>query len=187
MPRMCDDHPGAWTRCYIKVARSHAPRWRSNAVEPLSTTTVFRRDMDEHEGFEEDGLLWAGTREELEAWKRYKQRKAVAFVERGYSVDWYPDGANWMKVYLPERDHAGTPETRAAVKFYGLASESGIDGGMVSKLTIQEVRSDLVGMAFGHRPKVRTLFHYDRGPDVNDLRASAVATRLYYAIIEELN
>lgn len=37
-------------------------------------------------GFEEDGVYWTGTREELRRWKDYKREKALAFVSRGYSV-----------------------------------------------------------------------------------------------------
>ncbi len=143
---------------------------------------------NENSGFEEDGLRWEGTRDELETWKKYKKTKALAFVERGYSVSWFPDGDNWMSVYLPERHHARAPEILAEVKFYGHPSKHGIDGGMVSKLSITSTRTDLIGMVMA-RPSEpsRVLYSYDRGLDVNHLQTSASAFRLYGAILEELN
>jgi hypothetical protein len=143
---------------------------------------------DESDRIDEGGVRWEGTRKELEVWKRYKKTKAVSFVERGYSVSWYPDGDNWMQVYLPERHHAKAPEMLAEVKFYGHASKYGIDGGMVSKLSITETRTDLAAYVLG-RPwkRSRVLYNYDRGPDVNRLRTSPEALRLYGAVLEELN
>jgi len=143
---------------------------------------------DENNWIDEDGIRWEGTRQELEAWKQYKRSKALAFVERGYSVGWYPDADNWMQLYIPERHHARTPEILAEVKFYGHPSVHGIDGGMVSKLWITQTRTDLVAMAL-RKPceHVRVLYNYDRGPDVNRLRTCPEALRLYGAILEELN
>ncbi len=143
---------------------------------------------NENSGFDEDGLRWEGTREELEAWKRYKKTKALAFVERGYSVSWFPDGNNWMSVYLPERQHARAPEILAEVKFYGHPSKHGIDGGMVSKLSITSTRTDLIGMVLGRPPEQScVLYSYDRGLDVNHLQTSPDARRLLDSILEELN
>lgn len=140
-------------------------------------------------GFSDDGVWWMGSREELEAWKKYKKRKALAFVERGYSVSWYADGGGWMTVYLPERDYASAPELSAELKFYGKASEYGIDGGMISKLMIQERRTDILKQlrdpSKGER--VRTLYNYDRGLDLDRLAASPVARTLYQIILDELN
>lgn len=142
----------------------------------------------ESQGFEEDGVLWMGTREELDAWKKYKKRKALAFVEQGYSVEWYPDGDGWMGVYHPERWYARTPELRADVKFFGRASMHGIDGGMISKLSIQETRRGTFrDLVVPGSSSVRTLYNYDRGLDIDHLSLSPDASRLYYAILEELN
>ena len=144
--------------------------------------------MDAAEGFEEDGLYWMGSRDELEAWKQYKQTKALAFVQRGYSVEWFPDGDGWMAVFLPERHHAKAPEIRASVKFFGLVSQFGIDGGMVSKLNITRTRTDPIRALLDPRPLEHlVLFNYDRGPDVNRLKRFPEAERLYWAVIEELN
>ncbi|MCC6678621.1 MAG: hypothetical protein IT436_15920 [Phycisphaerales bacterium] len=139
-------------------------------------------------GFTEDGLFWTGTREELEAWKQYKQRKALAFVGHGYSVSWYPDGDAWMEVYLPERHHAETPEILADIKFFRDPSSFGIDGGRVSKLCITRRRTDVVKQAMG-RPyeRVEDLFNYDRGPDTDRLRKSVEARKLYQIVLRELN
>lgn len=144
--------------------------------------------MAKPEGFEEDGLFWMGTRQELDAWKLYKQRKAVAFVERGYSVEWYPDGDGWMAIYVPARHHAKAPEVRADVKIFGKASKYGIHGGMISKLSIVETHSDpLREVVDPSSIESRVLFNYDRGADVNLLLRSKVALRLYEAILDELN
>lgn len=143
---------------------------------------------DEHEWIEEDGLRWEGTREELEAWKRYKKTKAIAFVERGYSVEWYPDGENWMGIYMPERHYARAAETRAEVKFYGHPSSYGIDGGMVSKLSITSTTTHAIRQLLeGRGSLTRMLYDYDRGLSVNRLEASPEGQRLYNAILEELN
>lgn len=143
---------------------------------------------NESEGIREDGVLWMGTRAELEAWKRYKQKKALAFVERGYSVGWYPDGDGWISVYHPERWHARAPELRADIKVFGRASEYGIDGGMVSKLTIAERRTDILRKLLGPGGETgRVLYNYDRGLEVDRLDESPAATTLYRAILDELN
>jgi hypothetical protein len=59
---------------------------------------------------------------------------------------------------------------------------------MVSKLTIQERRTDLIAKVLG-KPfeQVRTLYNYDRGSDVVELATHDEAGRLYNAILEELN
>jgi len=80
-------------------------------------------------GIDDEGLHWEGSRRDLSAWKAYKRAKAKRFVELNYSVEWYPDGTNWMEVYIPKRHHAKQPELRAEVKFYREASRYGIDGG----------------------------------------------------------
>jgi hypothetical protein len=143
---------------------------------------------DEPSGFDDEGVWWMGTRQELDAWKKYKRRKALAFVERGYSVSWYPDGDHWMEVYEPERLHARVPELRATIKFYGRPSRHGIDGGMVSKLSIMEQHADpLEGLLGSGRPRTTVYFNFDRGPDINRLGQSPRATALYHAVLEELN
>ncbi len=139
-------------------------------------------------GFYDEGMWWIGAREELDAWKKYKQRKALAFVERGYSVSWYPDGDNWMTIYLPERLHARAPELSAEVKVYGRPSEHGIYGGMVSKLAILERRTDpLKQVSSPGDEDVRTLYNYDRGLDFDRLNGHPAAMRLFYAVLDELN
>jgi hypothetical protein len=143
---------------------------------------------DEGEFLEEDGIFWQGTREELDAWKKYKQLKAVAFVERGYSVEWYPDADNWMRVYVSERQSKREPEITADVKFFGKPSGFGIDQGMVSKLCIQRRTTNLIAKVFGDPwEQLETLFNYDRGPDVDRLSEDQTARALYHAILDELN
>lgn len=159
----------------------------------LPSETYFNeRPLSHHmgrpEGFEEDGLFWMGTRQELEAWKLYKQRKAVAFVERGYSVEWYPDGDGWMAIYVPARHHAKAPEIRADVKIFGKASNYGIHGGMISKLSIIQSHSDPLRKVIDPSSiEARVLFNYDRGLEVDLLHASPIAQSLYAALLEELN
>jgi hypothetical protein len=144
--------------------------------------------MTDEQFIDEDGVRWEGTREELDAWKKYKQRKALAFVEHGYSVEWYADGDTWMDIYLPQRDHAGTPEVRASIKFFGKPSKYGIGGGMISKLSIQRRRADLLGKVVGNAwERVETLYNYDRGIDVDRLDEDPAAHALYNTILEELN
>lgn len=139
-------------------------------------------------GFTEDGVFWHGTREELEAWKEYKKRKALAFVGLVYSVSWYPDGDGWMEVYLPERHHAETPEIAAEVKFFSEASQYGIDGGRVSKLAITRRRTDILKQVVGQpHERLEVLYNYDRGLDVDRLGKSVEARRLYQIILDELN
>ena len=94
--------------------------------------------MDDDKPIDEDGVLWYGTREELEAWKAHKKAMAIRFVERGYSVAWTNDGDGYLEIYVPERQFAGFPELRASVKFFGKPSQYGIDQGRVSKLTMPE-------------------------------------------------
>ncbi len=135
-----------------------------------------------------EGATGGWTPEQLSAWLDYKQRKAVAFVERGYSVSWSRDPDNWMDVFVPERHHAQAPEVRASIKFFGSPSEYGIDGGMVSKLTIQRRTTDLLARVLGQPwERVETLFNYDRGPDIDRLREDATAHRIYHDVLEELN
>ena len=137
---------------------------------------------------DDEGVHWEGTPAELAAWKAYKQRKAVAFIELGYSVEWSRTGDPFMDVYVAERPFANRPEVRASIQFYGRPSQFGIDGGMVSKLTIQRTRTDLIKRVLGHEHEhVETLFNYDRGPDFDRLDRDEVARTLYHAVLEELN
>lgn len=137
---------------------------------------------------DEEGLIWEGTPEELEEWTQYVKRKAISFVEHGYSVEWFPDGNNWMHVYLPERSYARKPELRATVKFFNKPSEFGIDNGRISKLCVQ-LRSEnaMAKVRGGPYEQVDTLFNYDRGPDVDRLNEHAGAKDLYDLIVRELN
>ena len=139
------------------------------------------------EGFEDQGLHWTGSREELEQWKVYKKQKALAFVELGYSVAWYPDGDNWMGVYTPERRHARTPELKATAKFFRETSRYGIDSGRISKLTIQLRSEDLIAKVAGAPfEEVETLFNYDRGLDIDRLDENPRARELYDHVLREL-
>lgn len=137
---------------------------------------------------ESHGFIWEGTVEELESWKRQIQRKAIEFVENGYSVAWYPDGYNWMDVYVPERWYARQPELRASLKFFNEPSNFGIDGGCISKLTIQLRHQDPIAQ-FRGRPheQVVTLFNYDRGLEIDRLSAHADARHLYDLVVRLLN
>ena len=128
------------------------------------------------------------SRSELDTWKKYKQHKAVALVKRGYSVEWYPDANAWIKVYVPQRDDAGTPELCASVKCHMTPAVGGIRGGRITKLSIERSRSNLDHLV-GDAPEDGTevLFHYDRGPDVDRLRRDKVAQKLYKTVLEELN
>lgn len=138
-------------------------------------------------GVEDEGRLWSGTPEELADWTRYKKQKALRFVELGYSVAWYPDGDNWMDVYTPERLHAHEPEIRASVKFFSAPSKYGVDGGRVSKLTIQLRSEDLMARVAGAPyEEVETLFNYDRGDDVDRLDEIPRARELYIHVLREL-
>lgn len=143
---------------------------------------------DEPGEIHEDGVLWKGSHESLEAWKEYKRQKAMKFVQRGYSVEWTPDGYGFMAVYLPERHYAKKPEIRATVRFFDQPSKYGIDRGKISKLTIQLRRTDVLKAAIGApHERIETLYNYDRGEDVDRLNESHVARRLFDAIYDELN
>ena len=143
---------------------------------------------DEDEAIIEDGVIWMGTRESLEAWKTYKHKKAIRFVERGYSVAWFPDADNWMDIFLPERRHSHEPELRAAVSFFSEPSQFGINGGRISKLDIRETRTNIVRQVMGYKGKrINIVYNYDRGSDVDRLHKEGRARRLYDAILEELN
>lgn len=124
----------------------------------------------------------------LDDWVAYKKRKAHAFVDRGYSVEWSPDMDAWMGVYLPERHERRRPEVRADVKFYAEPSGYGIDNGRIAKLSIVTSRTDLIAQAMG-RPfeSIRVLYNYDRGLDVDRLATDREAQRLYRAVLDELN
>lgn len=138
-------------------------------------------------GFDDEGVHWQGSRRELSAWKTFKRGKARRFVDLNYSVAWYPDGTNWMDVYIPERHHAKQPELRAVVKFYREPSKYGIDGGRISKLTIQTRSEDLLAKAVGQPyEKIETLFNYDRGPDIDRLNENPKARKLYAIVLREL-
>lgn len=138
-------------------------------------------------GFGSEGVYWEGSRRGLSAWKAYKRTKAKRFVELNYSVAWYPDGTNWMDVFIPERHHAKQPEMRAEVKFFGEPSKYGINGGRISKLTIQTRTEDLLAKVVG-KPyeKIETLFNYDRGPDIDRLHENSRARKLYDHVFQEL-
>lgn len=133
---------------------------------------------------------WFGhwTPSELERWIAYKRARAHAFVDRNYSVEWTADGGNWFGVFIPERFDRHEPELRAMAKIYSEPSQFGIDGGRVSKLTIQTRHEDLIQRALG-KPSlsVITLFNYDRGHDVDRLRPGTLADRLYRDVLDELN
>lgn len=142
----------------------------------------------EIKGIREDGMLWQGTREELEAWKEYKKQKALRFVEKGYSVEWSPDANNWMEIYLPQRTQANEPEIRATVKFFTAPSTYGIKNGRISKLSIQVRIEDIIAKVRGMPyENVETLFNYSCGPGVNRLRKNSQAKKLYDIVVEELN
>ena len=138
-------------------------------------------------GFESDGVSWEGTKRELSAWKALKREKAKAFVEQNYSVAWYPDGSNLMEVYVPQRHHLKRPELRAFVKFFREPSKYGINAGKISKLMIRTRSEDLIGKATSRSyERIKTLFNYDRGPDVDWLEEYSDAKRLYDAVLREL-
>lgn len=122
------------------------------------------------------------------AWAEYKQRKAIAFVTRGYSVEWVPDADNWMGVYTPQRTDPVRPEVRADVKFFRDPSEYGINQGRISKLSIHARTTDLMQQIMG-RPaeKIEVLYNYDRGLDVDRLSRSRESRALFSAVLEELN
>ena len=124
----------------------------------------------------------------LDDWVAYKKKKAHAFIDRGYSVEWYPDAYAWMSVYLPERFESRRPQVLAAAKFYMEPSGFGIDGGKISKLSITATRTDLLAQVAGRVfEKVQVLYNYDRGLDVDRLAANREAVRLYRAVMDELN
>ena len=140
-----------------------------------------------HTGFEDEGIHWEGTRKELDEWKEYKMQRAHEFVSRGYSVAWCPDGDNWMDVYHPQRHHVKEPELRASVKFFREPSKFGMDGGRISKLTIQTRDVDPWEKVLGRSYEtVETVFNYDRGTDVNRLPYDARARKLYDVVQEIL-
>lgn len=116
-------------------------------------------------GFEEEGIWWEGTRGEYKMWIAYKRERALAFVKRGFSVGWYPDGSNWMDVFVPVRPHAGKAGYVASAMFFGKPSEYGIDGGAISKLTIRRHEESLESLLFGAHAE--TVFNYDRGDDID--------------------
>jgi len=138
-------------------------------------------------GFEEEGIHWEDSKKELSAWKAYKRAKAGRFVELNYSVAWYPDGSNWMDVFVPERPHAQRPELRAEVKFYREPSQNGIEGGRISKLTITTRTEDPLARVLG-KPfeTVKILYNYDRGLDVDQMDKSPRARRLFQIVKREL-
>ena len=123
------------------------------------------------------------------AWIAYKRSKALAFVNRGYSVEWAPDDDHWMGIYTPQRyEHPRTPEVRATVKFFEEPSASGIDGGRVSKLHIQVIQRDLIKQVFGEKYQTGiTLYNFDRGLDVDRLRPRSPPAKLYRDVIDLLN
>lgn len=136
----------------------------------------------------DQGIHWEGTEEELARWIEHKQRMAVRFVERGYSVEWFPDGDNWMEIYMPERRDAHRPEIRASVKFYAEPSKHGIDQGRISKLTIQRCYTDLIAKVRGEPfEDIEIQYNYDRGEDVSELASNSEAEALYQAVLRELN
>jgi len=138
-------------------------------------------------GFEDEGVHWEGSRRGLSAWKAYKRAKAKRFVELNYSVAWYPDGSNWMDVFVPERHHAKQAELRAEVKFYREPSNYGIGGGRISKLTIMTRRTDPLAQVAGQAYEtIETLFNYDRGPDVDRFHENPKARKLYEHVLREL-
>lgn len=143
---------------------------------------------DTGNGHGESEWSWKRTPSELERWIEYKRTKAHGFVDRGYSVEWTTDGNNWMGVYIPQRHDRKEPELRATAKIFEEPSEFGINGGRVSKLTIQTQYVDLIEKVLGKAPEnVVTLFNYDRGDDVNRIAPGSKAERLYRDVIEILN
>lgn len=121
-------------------------------------------------------------------WEEYKRAKAHAFVDRGYSVEWSPDEGHWMKVYIPQRSEDRKPSIEAMAKIYEQPSKFGIDGGRISKLSIQTSYVDVIKKVLGHTyEQVVTLYNYDRGPDVDRLRPGTRAHRLFRDVIDVLN
>lgn len=122
------------------------------------------------------------------AWAEYKRRKAIAFVTRGYSVEWVPDADNWMGIYTPQRSDPDRPEVRADVKFFRDPSEYGINQGRISKLSIHARTTDLMQQIMG-RPaeKIAVLYNYDRGLDVDRMSRNRESRALFSAVLEELN
>ncbi|MCI0441073.1 MAG: hypothetical protein L0177_18370, partial [Chloroflexi bacterium] len=100
----------------------------------------------------------------------------IAFVRRGYSVEWIPDDSSWMNVFVPSRVLPSRRDLVAFTQFYRDPSKFGINGGRVSKLLIM-----------GRGAPRETWYHYDRGLDVDVLEQNPEAWKLYDAVIEELN
>lgn len=180
---------GAFVRCGGSARRFREPGKADLMMRnPYQSGTAPTCMADEPNEINEDGCLWQGSRESLEAWRAYKRDRALSLVRQGYSVLWSPDPANWMEVLLPERWYAKETEMRASAKFYSEPSRYGISGGKVSKLTIIERSTDPLAQVLGRPGEAsRVWFNYDRGDDVNELGKSPRAQMLYEAVLEELN
>ncbi len=138
--------------------------------------------------FDMSGISWVGSRDRGMLQLMYKKAKAHAFVERGYSVSWYPDGDGWMRVYLPERAYAKSPEIRAEAKFYSEPSPFGIRKGKVSSLVIMVSElNEAPDVLLGETKSGTMVYSFDRGLDVDHLHTDSRARELYDAILQELN
>lgn len=124
----------------------------------------------------------------MEDWIKYKQEKAVAFVKRGYCVDWLPPENHWMTVYIPGCSFDLIPELRATAKFYRTSSKFGIEGGRISKLEIRESTYTLTEELLGRQPtRSNVAYNFDRGLDRDHLSEFPDSRRLYLDIIDLLN
>lgn len=118
-----------------------------------------------------------------ESWAAYKLKKGRGLSARGYRVYATSTSDHWMRVVIPQGRIYCPRRVWADVKFFSEPSEYGIDGGRISKLTIETIMEIGVG---GFRPG-KTLFCFERGPMVNRLKWNRKANQLYGDLLRELN
>ena len=132
--------------------------------------------------------MTTNTNGSLEQWIEYKRAKAVAFVEAGYSVEWFPDAGSWIEVYRPEQrdtDHK-EPGIHAGVKFC-LEGNARPGYGRIYNLEIARIERAKAGQADTLSSERERLFLYDRGAfETNGLSENPEARKLHDLIVKEL-
>lgn len=118
----------------------------------------------------------------------YKMQKAQAFVEKGYSVCWYPDHEGCMAIYHPKRLRDKLPEVRAIVRFSQNPLTEGLVGGRITRLVISTVGLYPVRAARGEGAVGRDIvFCYEEGVVKTDRQRDQRLRRVIDDVLDELN
>ena len=122
------------------------------------------------------------SKKEYDDYKKWLKPKLKALFNKGYYPYW-DEESNWIKITKKIRKKNDNRMIMIlSAKVFSEPSTYGINDGGVSKLTIME-RGDYPNP----RIAVKQYYNYDRGHDLNNLRNSVVAKKMFDDLLEVID